>query len=528
MFVRIKTAYNRDGSPRQYLQIVESQRIEGKVRQKVLSNLGRVEDLMDGKLDNLIQSLAKFSNNLTVINAANDLFADWSKEYGPALVFRRLWETLGLSTILKSLLSRTQHTIDIEEAIFCMVLNRLCEPASKRVVNQWKEDIYRPEFASLELHHFYRSLDFLADYKDEIEESLFVGQTDLFSRTLDLVFFDTTSTYFEGQAAEGLAQYGHSKDHRSDRLQIVIGILMTRDGLPIAHHVFPGNTPDGETFRQAVTDLKRRFPIDRIIVVGDRGMMGQKTLETLESLNLEYILGVRMRKLKAVREVLSRAGRYSIVKDNLKVKQVLHDDVRYIVCYNEDEAIRDKEVRQEIIWKLEAKIRRSGVKSLIGNSAYRKYLKLDGSTAQVDIEQLESEAIYDGKYVLRTNTELEAKEVALAYRDLWQIERAFRHLKTTLEVRPIYHWNEDRIRGHVCVCFLALVLQATMQKLLLNADKPASYGEVMRDLAKLQAVKLRLKDKEHIVRTELTGQANQAFQAVRLRVPPRVITQDLP
>lgn len=523
MFVRVKTAYNRDGSPRQYLQIVKNQRIDGKVQQKVIGNLGRVEDLQDGKLDALVISLAKFARNVAVIDAAQDLFADWSKEYGPSMVFRRLWDTLGLSAILKTLLSRTQITIDVEEAVFCMVLNRLCDPGSKLMVSEWKDDIYRPEFSSLELHHFYRSLDFLAEHKDEIEENLFVGQTNLFNRQLDLVFFDTTSTYFEGQAGEGLAQYGHSKDHRSDRMQILIGILMTREGLPIAHYVFPGNTPDGEAFRLAVADLKQRFPIDRVIVVGDRGMMGKKTLETLQELGLEYILGVRMRKLKEAQEVLSRAGRYSVVKDNLKVKQVFIDEHRYIICLNEEEAEREQAMRLEIIKKLELKLERTGVKGLIGNSGFRKYLKLEGEAAVIDTGQLEQEAFYDGKYVLRTNTELNAKEVALAYRDLWKIERAFRDLKSTIEVRPIYHWNEKRIRGHVAVCFLALVMQSTLQKLLCQADKSASFSEVLRDLKKLHAVKLRLKDKNYIVRTELTGQAHLAFKAVGLRIPPRVV-----
>jgi len=522
MFVRVKTAYNRDGSPRNYLQIVENRRVEGKVRQKVLCNLGRLEELQNGELDGLIRSLAKFSKNLSVVSAAEELFAEWSKEYGPALVFRRLWEKLGLHSLLDKLLSSTNIAINVEEAIFCMVLNRLSDPGSKRATNEWKNEVYRPSFDSLQLQHFYRSLDFLAEHKNAIEETMFASQTDLFNRQLDLVFFDTTSTYLEGEAATGLAAYGYSKDHRPDRLQVMIGILMTRDGTPVAHQVFAGNTPDGEAFRQAVLEVKNRFNVGRIIVVGDRGMMGKKTIELLEQLKLQYILGVRMRKAKEVRDVLSRAGKYAMVKENLKVKQVIHDDVRYIVCLNEDEAKRDREVREAIVKKLEESLEKKGLKGLVGNTAYRKFLKVEGAKASIDTKQLEAEAAYDGKYVLRTNTELNAKEVALAYKDLWQIERAFRELKTTLELRPVYHWNEQRIRGHICVCFLALVLQITLQKLLQEHNSKGSYLEVLRDLKRLHVVKLKVKEEEYIVRTELQGYANEAFKAVGLKVPSRV------
>jgi len=351
MFARIKTAYNRNGSERRYLQICESRREEGKVRQKVLCNLGRVEDLQEGKLDDLIRSLAKFSQNLAVVSAAEDLFADWSKEYGPTMVFRRLWEKLGLHEIINQLVDETEMSIDVQEAVFCMVLNRLIEPTSKLGVNDWKEDVYRPQFDALKLHHFYRAIDFLDENKETIEQKLFYRHTDLFSGQLDLVFFDTTSTYVEGSAgAFDLLDYGHSKDHRPDRLQVMIGLLMSRDGMPIAHHVFPGNTPDAEAFMEAIRDLKQRFNVQRVIVVGDRGMMGKRTLDLLEELKLQYILGVRMRSIKLAPEIIADPSPYVTVeeKDNLKVKEVTLNNNRYIVCLNEEEAKRDVAVRKRI------------------------------------------------------------------------------------------------------------------------------------------------------------------------------------
>lgn len=264
------------------------------------------------------------------------------------MVFRRLWEKLGLHEIINQLVDETEMSIDVQEAVFCMVLNRLIEPTSKLGVNDWKEYVYRPQFDALKLHHFYRAIDFLDENKDTIEQKLFYRHTDLFSGQLDLVFFDTTSTYVEGSSgAFDLLDYGHSKDHRPDRLQVMIGLLMSREGMPIAHQVFPGNTPDTEAFMEAIRDLKQRFNVQRVIVVGDRGMMGKRTLDLLEELKLQYILGVRMRSIKLAPEIIADPSPYVTVeeKDNLKVNEVTLNNNRYIVCLNEEEAKRDVIVR---------------------------------------------------------------------------------------------------------------------------------------------------------------------------------------
>ncbi len=406
-----------------------------------------------------------------------------------------------------------------------MVLNRLIEPTSKLGVNDWKDTVYRPQFESLQLHHFYRALDFLDENKDVIEEQLYYRHTDLFSGQLDLVFFDTTSTYVEGDVgAFDLLDYGHSKDHRPDRLQVMIGVLMSRDGIPIAHHVFPGNTPDTEAFMEAVKDLKHRFKIQRVIVVGDRGMMGKRTLELLKELDLQYILGVRMRSIKSAPEIIHDSTPYLTVdgKDNLKVKEVLLNDNRYIVCLNEEEAKRDKAVREHIEEKLRARLKNGNVKDLIGNSEYKRYLNVVDQAATINEEKLKQAELFDGLYIIQTNTGLPTEEVATAYRDLWQIERAFRSLKSTLDLRPVYHWTEKRICGHIMLCFLALVIQIKFQKLLEEVGSEYSYIDVIRSLRKVNIVKLKVKEREHLVRTEVHGAANMAFRVVGAKIPERV------
>lgn len=248
-----------------------------------------------------------------------------------------------------------------------MVLNRICDPLSKRAVHQWVKHIHHPAFEHLELQHFYRALDFLIDHKETIENALFAETRNLFNLELDLVFWDTTSTYFEGRGPEELGAHGHSKEHRSDRVQIIVGLLMTREGIPVAHQVFPGNTADINTFRAAIKDVRERFQLRRVIFVGDRGMVSPTLLDELEFAQIEYIVGVKMRRSKAMNAVLKTGGRYKVVKDNLKVKEVWHDIDRYVVCYNPAEAERDRLARADMVARLEAKLKSDGPKALIGH-----------------------------------------------------------------------------------------------------------------------------------------------------------------
>lgn len=529
MFARIKTLKNKDGSVRQYLQIVENRRENGKTKQKVLCTLGRLEDLQDGTLDRLIDSLAKFTEKRVVLNGAQELFAAWSREYGPVMVFRRLWEKTGLAAILDNFVTQTKIEFSVSEAVFAMVLNRLMDPQSKIQVSQWAHEVvYEPRFASLKPHHYYRALDFLAERKGTIEEQLFLMDTDLFSRNLDIVFFDTTSTYFEGRAEGELAQYGFSKDHRPDRKQVLIGLLMTQDGTPIAHDVLPGNTSDVKAFLQTIENCRHRFNIRRVIMVADRGMVSKTTLRALEEAGYEYIVGTRMRRAKEAAEVLRRGGRYQKVSPNLEVKSVvvLDDDTlderRYVVCYNPEEAARDAKVREELLAKLKEKLKEDA-KSLIGNSGYRKYLTIDKEHVTLNEDRIRDEARYDGKYVLRTNTELPAAQVAQAYKQLWMVEQAFRELKSQLDLRPMYHWTDTRIRGHVAICFLAFYLECRLRQLLQVARPDLSCSKVRRDLESIKAVRLTINGKDFIVRTQLKGDAFWGFKAVGLRVPSQVM-----
>jgi transposase len=458
------------------------------------------------------------------MDVARDLLCLSAKEYGPVLVFRRLWGELGLEGFLRGYVAERGYGFDVVSAIFAMVLNRLLAPCSKLGVSRWIEEVEEPSFAGLCLHHFYRALDVLWEHKERLEEDLFRRRRDLFSQEVDLVFFDTTTVSFQGEGPEGLAEYGYSRDRRPDLRQIVVGVAMTREGVPIAHEVFPGATSDVRSFARVVSSLKERFPIGRVIVVSDRGTVSEGNLELLSKLGLSYIVGVRMRRVREVAEgVLSRPGRYRVVADNLKVKEVRHQGKRYIVCLNEEEAERERKAREELVARLEEKLARGGLKGLVGNRGYRRFLKVRGAEVEIDEDALRREARYDGKYVLLTDTDLPAEEVALAYKGLWQVEAAFRELKDQLELGPIYHWTEVRVRAHVCVCFLAFLLEVELGRRLKELGVEVSFREVLRDLGRVKAVRLEIKGKPYLVRTELTGHAYQAFRAAGVAVPPRVV-----
>lgn len=249
-------------------------------------------------------------------------------------------------------------------------------------------------------------------------------------------------------------------------------------------------------------------------------MVSGPVLEEIEGERLEYIVGVKMRKAKAVQEVLSRAGRYKKVRDNLMVKEVDLDGERYVVCLNSEEAELDRQVREEMVAKLRQRLQKDGLKSLVGNSGYRRFLKVAGTKAGIDEDTVKQEQRYDGKYVLKTNNRsLSAEEVVMAYKDLWRVEQAFREVKSGLDLRPIFHWTEPRVRGHIMVCFLAFLLQSALRRRLEEEKSEVPYVELIHDLKQVRAFELELDGVKYLVRPPLYGSSYEAFKAAGIRPP---------
>ncbi len=281
MFIRTSIGRNKDGSTRVYLHLVRGYRVNGKVRQEIVANLGRLDTLRtEGGLERLIASLARYSERCWIEMEAEGLLS-WDKVYGPVLIFHRLWEHLGLAQQVAQLQTKTEVEFPIDEAAFAMVLHWLLDPGSKRATYHWLNTVYRPEFELLELHHLYRALDHLVRGKEPLEQTLFARNRDLFSLTVDLVLFDTTLIHFEGRGTEELAAFARPGNY-PDCVKVLIGLVMTGDGFPIAHHVFPGNTADMNAFRQALEDLRRRFLLRKVVIVADRGVVSEEVAEELE------------------------------------------------------------------------------------------------------------------------------------------------------------------------------------------------------------------------------------------------------
>jgi Transposase DDE domain len=548
MFFRTK----KSGS-RSYLQIVENRWENGHARQRVVTTLGRLDRLQEsGQLEALLASGARLAHSVLLLSAhaQGQLPVIKTTHIGPALIFGRLWEQTGCQRVIKKLLAYRRFGFDVERAIFLTVLHRLFVSGSDRAAEKWKRD-YRIEGCdALQLHHLYRAMAWLGEVlprdqqkdktpfaprcvKDRVEEDLFAHRRDLFT-DLQLVFFDTTSIYFEGEGGETLGELGHTKDHRPDLKQMIVGTVLDGEGRPVCCELWPGNTTDVKTLIPVVDRLRSRFAINRVCIIADRGMISKETIEDLENgkRGWLYILGARMRAQSEVRdEVVSRGGRYRVIHPEressddpapLDVKEVWAGDHRYIVCRNQDEARKDAADREAIVASLREQLR-SGAKSLVGNRGYRRFLSTPRSGSfQIDEAKIAEDARYDGKWVLRTNTDMDAAEVALQYKQLWMVEQWFRSSKSLIDTRPIYHHLDATIRGHVFCSFLALVLRQELQTRLEDQGRDAEWADVIHDLDQLHTTEVQQDGKRFLLRDDAKGTCAAVFQAARVALPPKV------
>jgi transposase len=548
MFFRTKTS-----GPRSYLQIVENRWEDGRPRQRVIATLGRLDQLQQsGQLDALLASGARLAQSVLLLSAhaKGQLPTITTRRIGPALIIQRLWEQTGCQRVIEQLLDGRRFEFDVERAVFLTVLHRLFAPGSDRAADTWKTNYQIDGCESLQLHHLYRAMAWLGEelprdqqagktpfaprcIKDRVEEGVFDHRRDLFT-DLQLVFFDTTSISFEGEGGQDIGQRGFSKDHRPDLYQMVVGAVLDGQGRPICCELWPGNTTDVTTLIPVVDRLRSRFGVRRVCIVADRGMISQETIEALEQdeRGWQSILGARMRSQNEVNdEVLARAGRYRVVHppriksddpSPLKVKEVWVGERRYVVCLNEDEARKDAADREAIVAALREQLR-SGDKSLVGNKGYRRYLGGGGPDHfRIDEAKVAEDARYDGKWVLRTNTDLDSSEVALQYKQLWMVEHWFRSCKTLLQTRPIYHRCDETIRGHVFCSFLALVLRQELQARLEEWGHEFEWADVIEDLDRLQMIEVEQDGKRFLLRSEVQGTSGKVFQAVGVALPSTV------
>jgi transposase len=501
----------------------------------------------NGRLDALLASGLKFSAKLLVLNfydKGNTTNTD-TKKVGAPLLFERLWKESGIQNALTKFLASRRFSIDIERIVFVSVLHQLISPGSDRHTDQWMRQYNIRGNDTISLHHFYRAMRWLGEElglsqqsyatpfsprctKDEIEEYLFANNQDLFSG-MTMMFFDTTSLYFEGEGGDTLGENGKSKDGCPENHQIVVGVVLDNLGNPICSEYWPGNTADVTTLVPVVKRLQKRFGIAQICIVADRGMISKDTIIALEDMKWEYILGARMRTTKEVSvDVLHDTGPFHTVYEErkkskdpspLQVKEVLVGDHRYIVCLNTEQQRKDAFDREAIVKSLREKLKQ-GDKTFVRNKGYKRYLKGTGKHFEVDESKLEKEEINDGKWVLRTNTHLSPAEVALQYKQLWTVEEIFRTMKSILESRPIFHQCDECIRGHVFCSFLALKLRKLLADKLAAMKFRFEWKQIIEDVDAIEEVLVTYDEKKFIIRTEAKGVSGKVFQAVGVALPP--------
>jgi len=526
-----------------------SSRTSARAVASVIRALGRKDVLIaSGELDRLIASLVRHCDRAMILSEMEAGRIACTRIGGP-LLFGRIWERLDIAAVLGELLADRGFEFAVERAVFASVLHRLFVSGSDRSCDKWMADYRIDGIDGLQLHHLYRAMIWLGEeiapaeahalaprcIKDVIEERLFERRRDLFS-DLSLVFMDTTSLSFCGAGGDSLGAHGHSKDHRPDLKQMILAVVIDGEGRPICTEMLPGNTADATVLLPVVDRLRERFHIGRVCVVADRGMISAATIAALEERKLEYILGARERSSTVIRRLVldDEQPLTPLLVERVRgetqlfVKEVKVGTARYILCRNEAEAERDRSERQAIVAGLAKQLAR-GDKALIGNSAYRRYLRRTpsadgkpGPAFEIDPGKLAEEARYDGLFVLRTNARVTPLQAVLRYRDLLQVEDLFRRAKAILRTRPIYHSSDAAIRGHVFCSFLALMLQKELADLCHSHGLVIEWADLLRDLDRLQEATIEKDGKRITTRTAVAGQVGRVFQAAGVALPPNL------
>ena len=543
MYVRTITRKNKNRPDVTYIQLAHNVRDKktGQVKANVLYSFGRADQLDVAAIQRLVRSLSRFLSPEEMLQAQGEgdgtLRFLWSRPMGGAWVLRRLWERLGFDRAMKEALRDRAFSSPVEWAIFAMVANRALAPSSKRAVEEWvRQDVVLGNDEQIEVQHLYRAMDFLLEHEEAIQREVFFATADLLNLEVDLLFFDTTTSYFEldeEDDEEGLRHYGLSKDKRVDLPQVVIGLAVTKEGIPVRSWVFSGNTTDTTTVEMVQRDLAG-WRLGRCVWVMDRGMASEGSRIILRRAGGHYILGEKLRgKEKANQAALSRPGRYRVVRDNLRIKEVSVGEGthrrRYVVVHNPEEVTRDKLTRQRILARLEEEIAALGnlrgkrhnkaVCTLIAHPTLGRYLKqLKSGALRIDRGKVRVEERLDGKYLLTSSDEsLTAEEIALGYKQLLEVERAFRSLKQTLELRPMYHRKDERIRTHVTLCWLALLLVRIIEK-----KTGETWEKTRRVLERIHPGEFATKDGRILQRTELTREQEQILKGLGIKPPPEV------
>jgi len=558
MYVRATPRRNRDGSVVRYLQLAHNvwDPVAKRSRAEVIYNFGREDTQSRAAIERLAASLARFlspDEGLGTLGGEGFAFLE-SRPFGGTYALDGLWHRLGIDALLRRQLKGRRRDASAERVLFALVASRALAPSSKLAASRWVcEDACITGLPETTDDACYRAMDWLLEIQPALEREVFHAVASLLNLEVDLLFFDTTSTYFccdeadepvardahglptggegeEAARAAGFRTWGHSKDHRPDLPQVVVGMAVTREGIPVRVWSWPGNAADTALIGQVKEDL-REWTLGRVVWVADRGFASQGNRRLLRRGDDAYIMAEKLRGGSAeAQAALARAGRYAELAGGLRVKEVrISGEERFVVCHNPEAARRDEAVRARLLARLEAMIagsdkltqtKRAELRGVISTKPglARLLRTTAGGLLRVDAAAIKAEEKLDGTYLLRcSDPSLSAEEIALGYKQLWQIERAWRDMKQVIDLRPVYHRKEERIRAHVVLCWLALLLVRTIE----NACGD-SWPDLRRDLEKIQLGSFTGPAGSFRQRTELTSAQHAILAHLELPEPARI------
>lgn len=548
----------------EYVQLAHNEWVDGRSRTKVVHGFGRKDRLDTEALKRLIGSISRFLDPDDAAAVQQDLGLETpfeflgAKEYGGTYLLDGLWERLGIGGVLKKLAGEREFGVDVERLLFALVAQRALAPGSKLAAESWVNDAaFIDGLPEVEVQQLYRAMDFLLEAHDDIQREVFWSVKNLFNLEVDLIFVDTTSTYFEiededevddavgagadDETAAGLRKRGYSKDSRADLAQAVLGFAVTRDGIPVRCWVWPGNTVDVSVVEEVKKDLND-WKLGRVIMVMDTGFNSAENRRTLQGAGDAFIIGEKMRLGKGgtLPEALTRAGRYKTLANGLKVKEVIINRGsvaarRFVVVHNPEQAERDEMKRNDII--AEAERRLAGLGDLTGKShtkavcdlrahkVFGRYLReLKSGALKLDKAKIAAEAKLDGKYLISTSDEhLSTEDVVLGYKQLHEIERVNRDLKHTVDVRPVYHRRGDRIKAHVLLCWLALLLIRIVEN-----ESGESWHQLKRIFRPLLVAEHQTQHGVISQTNKLTANQKRVLDGLNLKAPKRYLAIPTP
>ncbi len=556
MYLRSTKRKNKDGSVVEYYQLAHNERhpVTRKPVAKIIHSFGRADELDREQLVRLCNSIARVCG-LHIIDPLSDAEStkdndplNWPRDLklvrtrplGTVLAIEALWERLGIGKTLRDICKKHKLKIPYEKALMAMCANRLCEPESKLGVwDRWLDKVYLPSCKSLKLDQMYEAMDLLYEHAVEVEKNIFFHTANLFNLKVDLIFYDTTTAEFsidqedDDQSDDNLRRYGRAKNGQWGP-QVVVALAVTREGFPVRCWVLPGNTADSTTVKNVRKDL-RGWNLGRALFVADAGVNSEDNREELARACGKYLLATRMANVTEIKQkVLTKRGKYTVLQDNLHVKEVIVGDGerrrRYILCYNPKEAKRQKKHRKQIVAILEKELDRHPDKpataqwaiELLASKRYKRYLAISKSKRiRIDRGKIRAAEKYDGKWVIETNDDtITVEDAACGYKGLMIIERCFRSLKRTqIKLTPMYHWLSRRIEAHVRICVLALLIERVAE---VACDTP--WPRIRHQLEKLQATEFFSIKNRFFRRNEIPASTRSILKKLKISMPKKILS----